>query len=238
MKKSIHSFLICTFVLFGTFSADGATVSWGTNGSTGVINQSNVALPIGNWIQIGYFATLSDAQITIDAATVSGINSTATLKADFVPFSSGQVNSTQGVGGLFLGNQTNTGFANQQIYLWALQSSNNASLSTAVDTVLQQAIVYVPKALVPSVGAAWQFPGDPGTPITIDLDALTTAGSKELFGTFTAGANNASLQAAGFGSSNNALQLASVAPVPEPSTLALGAVAAAALAGLRHRKRA
>lgn len=233
MHISLQRLIVSALGFIGAISANAATVSWGTNGTTGIINQASTALPIGNWIQIGYFATLSDAQITLNAATLTGANSTATLKADFVSFSSGQVNLTQGAGGLFLGDQTNAGFANQQIFLWAMQSTNNSTLSDAIDSVVQQSIVYVPKATTPTVGAAWQFPGDPGTPITIDLDALTTVGSKILYGTFTAGANNPSLASAGFTSSNNALQLA---PVPEPSTIVLGAVAALMAAGRRKRR--
>ena len=228
------------FILVGVFTAGiahCATVSWGTNASTGIITTvatGSVALQVGNWIQIGYFATLSNAQITTDASTRAG---TALLAADFVTFSSGQVNATQGAGGLFLGNQTNTGFANQQIYLWALQSQVNTSLSTAEASVLQQAIAYVPRLTTPTIGAAWNFPSDPGTPITIDAEALTTVGKQILAGTFIPNANNASLAAAGFGASNNALQLATVTSVPEPSTLTFGALAALAAAGARRRRR-
>jgi MYXO-CTERM domain-containing protein len=140
-----------------------------------------------------------------------------------------------GPGGVFVGNASNTGFANQQIVLWALQSSNNSSLAAAEGSVLQQAIAYVPKDTTPIFLDAWNFPGDPGIPIAIDARALLTSGSQVLAGTFIPNANNASLASNGFGVSNNALQLATV--VPEAATITFVAMAGLAAAGGWRRRR-
>jgi MYXO-CTERM domain-containing protein len=238
MKKLCLILAAC----FAVGMAHGAAVSWGTNESTGIIGAGGLALQQGNWVQIGFFQTIADTTVTSLATTQAG---TALLAADFLTFSSGQVPASPFAGGLFVGSASNANpaFATQQIYFWAMKSTDNSSLTAAEGSVFQQAIAYLPKNTIPVIGDAWKFPDANGAAIVIDLEALMTAGTSTtgrqvLAGTFIPGANNSDLVTNGsFPSSNNALQLQSVSSVPEPSTLTFGALAALAAAGSRRRRR-
>ncbi len=255
MKKFLPIALLAG--LFAAGVSRGATVNWAAFNNTGIITagtpSSAAALQTGNWVQIGYFdSSLGATQAAIDAAvsanagTVSG---TATLAAAFHTFGSLQINT-----GLQAGNNdggftassslsitSNPGFASQQIYVWALKATNNTSLTTAEATVTQQAIAYVPASISTPNGAtdAWRFPSSDISPNpSIELTSLTTSGTQILAGSFFPNANNTSLAAAGFPSSNAALQLSNVvAPVPEPTTFAVGILLTAAAIGIRRRSR-
>lgn len=225
-----------TFLLLGMLTAvvtHAATVNWSAAIDTGLIDSSGAALAQGNYVRIGYFGTLNNAQVASNALTVSGVS---TLDGDFhqfasttVGFNTGQSASFQiGSSPLYL---SLSGFVpNSQIYFWALKSTNNTSVATAVSTVTQTAIGEVPFANL----AAWQFPAsDVATAKTIDLSDLGNANRQIQAGTYVPG-SSASLTPI-FGSANHALQLATV--VPEPSVLAFTALAALALVGSRRRRQ-
>jgi len=251
MKKNLLlllSFLVADFT-------DAATVAWSAFDNTGIINSglasSAAALPTGNWVQIGYFdstlganQTAINAAITSDSQTVSG---TATLAAAFHTFGSLQINtgsqSGNGAGGFSASSSlsltSNPSFASQQIYLWALNATNNTSLATAYSSVTQQAIAYIPLSITTPDAAtqAWQFPAsDTAGNVAIELKSLTTSGTKILDGSFITGANNTSLNSAGFPTLNNALQLATVASAPEPDRSVLCGFALIGLILRRRRK--
>ena len=246
--------------IFAATVANAATVRWIGLTDTGVINTGPIAsapaLATGNWVQIGYFdnslgatQTAIDSAIRADGATVAG---TATLVNAFHTFAAVQINTGSqagnGAGGfdqtsiVTLG--TSSPFFGAQIYFWALNSTNNTTLATAEANVTQQAIAYVPGSIIhPTNGSnPWVFPSADNSPqVTIDISSLQTGGSVLDVGTFQLGANNTNLFNAGFGSTNNAVQLASVAgvpPVPEASTFAVGLLAALAASGIRTRRRA
>ncbi len=245
MKKS----LIALVGIFTSTVAFSATVNWNAFIDTGVINTgasaSAAALALGNWVQIGYFQTLSNAQVSADAGTLSGPNSTATLASDFFTFASLKIspsganlpNSGSGAAGPGGWQQTSNSFlysANptftpgHQIYVWALNATNNTSLTTAEASVTQQAIFSLP---------SWTFPANDLSSVSIDITSLSSASRQMLAGTYIAAANNTSLNTAGFGPSNNAVQLATVSAVPEPSTFTFGALAALAAVASRRRTR-
>ena len=241
------------FILAGVFTAGishGATVNWNAFIDTGVIAQgapaaSAPALALNNWVQIGYFKTLSDAQVTIDAATLSGPNSTATLATDFFTFGSLQItpsganvpNSGQGAAGPggwqqatnnFLYSANPTFVTGHQLYFWAMNSTSTGSLGAAEASVTQQAIFTLP---------TWTFPASDVSSVSYDITSLSSASRQMLYGTYIPSVNNTNLTAAGFPSLNNAVQLGTVSPVPEPSSLTFGALAALVAAGSRRRKR-
>ncbi len=213
--------------LAGANISNAASVAWNAFNDTGVINTGTVstaaALPIGSWVQIGYFKTLSDATVTADAATVAG---TAALAADFYTFGSLQIsangtstpNSGLGAAGPGGWQQLTNNFsyasnptfiAGHQAYFWVMNSTNNSSLSAAEASVTQQAIFTLP---------SWTFPAsDISGQKNFDISDLSSASRNMLFGSYISGANNTNLTAAGFASTNNAVQLATVTAAPEPS---------------------
>jgi MYXO-CTERM domain-containing protein len=236
MKK--FSFILVAMLT--AMGAHGATVNWSATIDTGLIGSGAAALAAGNFIRIGYFGTLTDAQVTSNALTLAGIS---VDNADFHEFANSTVGT--GFGGLAGGFNVATsklyasipGFdtsTQHQIYFWALKATDNSSLATALATTTQTAIGYVPSANL----ATWKFPsaGPPDTNVTnIDLTDLSNANRQILAGTYVAG-TSASLTP-NFGSPNHALQLADVSSVPEPSTLTFGALAALVAAGSRRRRR-
>lgn len=233
MKKLTLTFCAA----FSAIAAHGATVNWGDTGQqTGFADSSTAALAVGNWIRIGYFP-ISDALIS------AGLSTPSTLNTSFQEFGSIQIGTgTGGFAGTFQGtavlnyvaNPSFTG-ANQQIYIWALKATDNTSVSTALSTVTEQAIFYAPKATFTN----WIFPATDGaTAPTVDI------GDPKASGTYLAGsyvASNAALTSiyngAGISGTIGAVQLQTVAAVPEPSTVAFGALAALAAAGVRRRRR-
>jgi len=231
--------------------SQGATVTWNAFGDTGVIlpgtPSSAAALGLTNWVQIGYFRTLTDGQVTANAATLAG---TATLAADFFTFGKLQISASgsnpsnselgaSGPGG-WQQNTTNFSYASNttfipghQAYIWMMNSTNNSSLASAEASVTSQAIFTL---------SSWVFPAGDLTPgSNIELQNLSSASASALtagtlFGTYQPATSNTNLAAAGVLSPQNAVQLAAV--VPEPSTIVLGAVAALIAAGRRKRRRA
>jgi len=231
---------IAVSVMLSAVAAYGATVNWSATIDTGVIDTGGAALTAGNYIRIGYFGTLSDAQVATNALTLSGIS---TLNSDFHEFA----NSTIGAG--FGGNAGGFNAASaklysslpgfdtstqHQIYFWALKATNNTTLANALSTTTQTAIGFIPKANLPG----WQFPSATPTDTNVtSIEISEFANVNRLFqaGTFVA-AGSPSLDGI-FGASNHAVQLAAVAPVPEPSVLAFLGMAAFATAAARRRKR-
>ena len=230
--------------------SQGATVTWNAFGDTGLIlpgtPSSADALGLTNWVQIGYFRTLTDGQVTANAATLAG---TATLAADFFTFGKLQISASgsnpsnselgaSGPGG-WQQNTTNFSYASNttfipghQAYIWMMNSTNNSSLASAQANVTSQAIFTL---------SSWLFPANDLSFVNIELQNLSTASgaalsSGTLFGTYQPATSNTNLAAAGVLSPRNAVQLAAV--VPEPSTIVLGAVAALIAAGRRKRRRA
>lgn len=226
-------------ILLGFFAAGAshaATVVWGATSHTGLIDASAATLSLGNFVRIGYFGTLSDALVQLDAQTSAGI---ALLNSDFHEFANTTIGTNTGNTPATFSKSSNPLYStlttpsafvpSSQIYFWALKSTNNSSLANALSTVTQTAIAYVPFANL----ATWRFPGDDISSTTIDLENLSNANRQVLAGNYVSG-DSASLTPI-FGAGNHALQLATV--VPEPSTIVLGAIAALGAAGLRRRKR-
>jgi hypothetical protein len=224
-------------MLLTALAARGATVNWSAQINTGLIDSSSSALAQGNWLLIGYFGTLSDAQVANDALTLSGIS---TLQGDFHLFASTTVGTgTSAAASFSLSSaplySSLSGFTpSSQIYFWALKSTNNTSLSTALSTATQTAIGYVPFANL----STWQFPAaDASAAKTIDISDLANANRQILAGSYVSG-NTAALTST-FGTPNHALQLANVSTVPEPSTYALlGTGLLTSFTLLRRRKMA
>lgn len=229
-------------ILLGVFTAGvshAATVTWSAATNTGLIDSSAGALGVGNYVRIGYFGTLSNSQIQTDATTLTGIS---LLNADFHEFANTTVGTnTSNTPSTFSLNSSPgyptltspSAFApGSQIYFWALDSTNNTSLATALNSVTQTAIAYVPF----SNNSAWQFPASDVAPgVTIDVSQLSNVNSVFMAGSYVSG-NSASLNSI-FGTPNHALQLANVSAVPEPSTFAVGVLAALAALGPRKRNR-
>lgn len=234
MKK----FGVLLAAMFATVAAQAATVNWGAAIDTGLIDTSGAALAQGNYVRVGYFGTLSNALVSSNALTLSGIG---TLNADFHQFDSSTIGAGTFAAGSFSASSqpsysTLPGFnpANQQIYIWALKSTDTSSLANALATATQTAIGYVPFAN----NAQWQFPAnDLAQSKVIDLSGLSSSSRQILAGTYVAG-TSASLTSI-FGSPNSALQLAPVAitGVPEPSTLAVGFLTILTAAGVRRRRK-
>ncbi|WP_395749804.1 PEP-CTERM sorting domain-containing protein [Prosthecobacter sp.] len=229
---------IALFIAFLSLSgiSHAATVAWNTQSAdTGLIDASAAALSVGNYVRIGYFATLTDSQIAADATTLAGI---ALLNADFKEFAHTTVGTGIPIAGAFDVSSNPTysslpGFSpNSQVYFWALDSTNNTSLANALTTVTQTAIGYVPFAN----DANWRFPAsDVASATTIDLSSLSNANRQIIAGTYVP-TSSASLTSAGFNSTNHALQLATVSAAPEPSKILL-ILAGSGLMLVRRRRR-
>ena len=181
-----------TLILFGILLSgisEGATVNWNAFDNTGVILPGPVAsaaaLGLTNWVQIGYFRTLTDGQVTANAATVSG---TATLAADFFTFGKLQIsafsasnpqNSELGAANAG-GWQQSTVFSyasnptftpSHQAYIWMINSTNNSSLLLAEANVTSQAIFAL---------SSWLFPANDVSSVNIELKNLSTASGAAL----------------------------------------------------------
>ena len=232
--KPLHIILVAISTVAASHAA---TVTWSAAIDTGLADASGTPLAQNNWLQIGYFATLSNAQIAADASSRSGMSA---LVADFRVFASTQVGANTGAPGTFaqgsspLYSSLPVGFANSQIYFWALDSTDVSSLSAAENTATAQAIGYLPKA----ADSNWQFPATDTSPpggSTIDVNALVNG--TMLAGTYQSVGGAAMDQI--FGSGSHSVQLAPVvSPVPEPATVGFGLLTILAAAGVRTRRRA
>ena len=230
--------------IFGIFAAavsHAATVNWNAATNTGLIDNGGAALGAGNLVRIGYFdsalgatPTLLNAAITTNALTQSGIS---ILNANFHEFANTTIGT--GFGGNAGGfNRASTplysslpGFLpNSQIYFWAFKSSN---LSDPLNTVTQTAIAYVPFAS----NSQWQFPATDFSPPSVSIGLANLSDPNSLFqaGSYMSG-SSASLTPP-FPANNHAVKLATVTPVPEPSTLTFFAMATLGAAARRRRKR-
>ncbi len=230
--------------VFTSVAAHGATVGWQAAIDTGLIDSSGAALAQGNFVRIGYFANFSDAQVTSNAATLSGISA---LNSDFRQFASATIGTGSFAAASFAINSSPTyaslalqpgGFdqvAHPQIYFWVLKATNNSTLATAVSSATESAIAYLPSGSGNPNATAWQFPASDLTiGKTLDISDLAGASRQILDGTYVSTGTPA-LDGI-FGTTNNhALKLAVVA-VPEPSVIAMGAVAAMMMAGRRKRR--
>lgn len=209
--------LLIASIAFLNAHANAATVAWGDTINTAIIDTSGALLTQGNYVRIGYFGSLSNSQIQANALTTAGI---ALLNADFHEFARSTIGANTGTDGLFSSSNTPTyaslsGFSpSSQIYFWALDATDNSTLSSALSTVTQTAIGYVPLAN----NSEWQFPAsDIATGKTIDLADLANANRVVLAGTYVS-ANSPSVTPI-LGTPNHALQLSSVSAVPEPSRI-------------------
>ncbi len=225
------------FLLLSILTADvsrAATVSWGAQQDTGVIDVASAAMPVGQVIRIGYFGTLSGAAITANSTTNAGLG---ILEGDFHQFAQSTIGTgTFNTPATFAVNSTPSyaslpGFApNTQIYFWAFKSSNTSSIANVLATATETAIAYVPFAN----NSAWQFPAsDIAAAKTIDLAQFSNPNTVVLAGNYKAG-NTASLTGI-LGSPNHALQLATV--VPEPSIITFSIIGFFGAAQMRRRKR-
>jgi hypothetical protein len=231
MKKFLTIF-ITSCVLINSTTSSAATVAWGAAIDTGIIDTGSAALAQGNYVRIGYFGTLTNAQIQADATTPAGITA---LNADFHEFANTTIGTNTSAAGSFSINSSPTyaslsGFTpSSQMYFWALDSTNHTSLSNALSTVTQTAIAYVPLAN----NSNWQFPAtDIAATKSPDIKDLSNANAVFLAGSYVSG-TTASLTPI-FSSPNHALQLATVGAAPEPSRIMYFGIA---LLGLIWRRR-
>ncbi len=229
----------CLLILSSVFTmaaSQAATVGWNATIDTGLIDNTAAALTVGNYVRIGYFATFTDSQVIANSTTTAGLSA---LNLDFKEFANTTIGTgTVGTPATFAISSTPSygslpGFTpNSQIYFWALKSTNVTSLSTALATATATAIAYLPFA----VDSDWQFPAsDISTAKSLDIKDLSSGSSVFLAGSYIAG-SSASLTGI-FGPTNHAVQLAAVSSVPEPSSVALCAMAVFSTVSVRRRQR-
>lgn len=202
---------------------------WGALIDNGIslANGSNVGA--GNLIRVGTF-DISDAQIAANAGNIAFLNS------HFTEFG----NTRFGIGvpvsaaneHFFTSSTANSGpsgldIQGDQIYIWALASTDNTSVATSIATAFQLGIFYMDKA----VDADWAVPVEDQIPndTNIDLTNLSNGnslavGANVVVGSFPNGTSDAS------GAPNFGLA------VPEPSA-ATAVIASIGLLALRRRRR-
>ena len=215
-----------------------ATVNWGASIDTGIIDSSNLAVTQGNLVRIGYFGSLTNAQVTANAQTQTGLS---LLNADFKLFAQATLGEGTDLDASFSKSSSPPysslpGFLPaSQIYFWATKSSNTSTAANALASVTQTAIAYVPVAS----NSSWMFPATDVSPAPlIDISSLSNPNAVFLAGSYKS-VSSAALNDI-FDTPNSALKLANVenvAPIPEPSTLAFGVLAAWVAAGSRRRYR-
>jgi len=221
---------VAIFSILTVSAAHSATINWGAQVDTGLVGIVNAngtaAVASGDLIRLGYF-TVSNSIVQANKSNLS------VLSADWVSLADAHIGDGTGYDGTFASVATPTltaGEFSHQLYVWAL----NAPTVTAAT---QQAIFYEPS----SSNANWVAPGSNISQTTIDIgDAKTSLGGVYLAGSYQY--PNASItsifNSAGAPGTYGAIQLESVAPtpVPEPSTFAVGVLAAFAAAGVRRRR--
>ena len=228
------------FIVAGLLTAvtgQAATVNWSSTIDTGFAVSTGIALTQGNYVRLGYF-TLSDASIQA-LASPTGAN-IATLDAAFKAFDSSTIGTGTSEDGLFsksssvLYSSVDAAIPNAQIYIWALRATNNSSLSSALSTAYEQAILYMPYTPPPNNDADWRFPANDVSSTTVDIADVHVTGGKFLVGSYQS--SNASLSGI-FGGPAGAVVLQDIIPIPEPSSLFAGLLLTAVAAGVRRRRR-
>jgi hypothetical protein len=218
-------FLIAGLLSAAAAAAHGATVNWSAEINTGLVDgATNLALAQGDAVHIGYF-TIPDSAVAALANPTSA--NLTTLNSSWVDIADSTIGTGTSTNGIFSAASTPTlsGAAiGHQIYVWAWNAGSLGSTT-------QQAIFYEPS----SSNSNWNFPTNLGS-TTIDI-------SQAASGTYLAGvyeASNASISGPSIlGPGSGAVQLQTVASVPEPSTFTFGALAVfVAAVGTRTRRRA
>lgn len=216
MKKIAVVVLLGFTMLASTTHA--SSVLWGAFTSNGVALANGTPLAAGNLVLVGSFSTLSNAQV---AADMSAGNVSAVL-TDFKQFDSSTIGT--GVGGLAgYWNKNSTVSANalslqnKEIFYFVFNATTTAASQYGIFTN-------------PSL-PTWIFPDDGAIPNTTstELNQVPTNSTGILWGSF----NPSGLSGLG------AFQLAELAAIPEPSTLALigFALVGAPAVYLRRRKQ-
>ena len=223
--------------VFAGLAAHAATVNWSAQVDTGFADSTNAALAQGNFIRLGYFSIPDDSVALLASPTVANV---ATLNASFVQFGQTTVGQSFGLNGFFAASSIFSYASNptfdvtHQMYVWVIKATNNTTLTNALNSVTEQAIVYEPFGAAGSsvTKAQWQFPAsDIAVAKTPDIgDAKLPLGGVYLAGSYQA--SNAALTTI-LGNPAGAVQLQAV---PEPSTIVLGAVAALMVVGRRKRR--
>jgi hypothetical protein len=229
--KQLYRFLAIGAAVAGT--ADAATLVWSANlVRNGFDSANGTDLAPGSLLRAGYF-DLTDAQIIANSTTPAGY---AFLLQHFTEFAVSHIGEgVNGTAGHFSDTDNNltataTTLAGQQIYIWAVASSNNTSDSTKIASATQHGIFYLPL----TSDADWRFPLDPLTGSTqIALRDLTDFNNstalvpeaRVLAGSFGPGTSETS------GKPNFTLQV-----VPEPSTAIAALIGGSALL-LRRRRQ-
>ncbi len=212
------TFLAAMFLVFSVVNGYSQIgVDWAAAIGNGLGLQDGTDLPDNSLLRIGYFSTLSDAQIQSNASDVNFLNN------DFVEFDFGFVGD--GFGDLAahwsLSLTASAGtFSGKPIYLWAFDvTSTNIALAT------QHGIFY-------STNANWRFPSDPGT-TALDLADLTDGSYSNLL-------SGARIVVGGFGVGTSDVYenvpLFNLAAIPEPSTYLMLGLGLGVIAVARRRK--
>ena len=212
-----------------TVGQAASIITWGASADNGfsLANGSNLA--IGNLVRIGTF------NITDDAIIANG-GDIAFLNSHFIEYGNARIGDN--VGGLaehFAANSSaNAGssglnIAGEQIYIWALASTDNSSVGASVATAFQLGIFYLDQA----TDARWTIPVEEPLPGATNLDLTDLSngnvlanGAHVLVGSFPNGTSDQPGNAPNFGLA-----------VPEPSAIT-AVIASVGLLALRRRRRA
>jgi hypothetical protein len=218
-------------VFFGCHSFLGASTVIHQATFNGFDRVGGLDLALGNFVRIGTFS-LSDSAITANSTSASGF---ANLTSNFVEFGNARIGEgASNTPGLYSASSVLTGsasaaLAGQQIYLWVYSSSNTSTLGTAISTIQEHGIYYMPFAS----NANWRFPLDPDAGSTdISTRNLTSAGDANVLRA------EARILAGAFGPGSNAvtsLRSFTLVQVPEPSAF-LALAVGAGLVGMRRRR--
>ena len=228
MNNMLKKIAVTFSVAFAIVSASyAATIVSGADTSNGFSDTDGTDLGVGNLVRVGVF-TLTDSQIQ----SAFAVNDFAALNQGFIQLGTTRMGANFGVPGHytsgFEADTTNT--AGLQLALWVYKSGDNTSDTASINTPQQMGIFYMDRTL----NGAWAVP--PQSPIpgatVIDISNLTDASSSALrpgahvvVGSFPKGASDVT-GAPNFG----------LAPVPEPSSIALLGIASVGFLTRRRSK--